>query len=107
MDSLGICTVLEGCRQLTKVAFNQLDMAVSVFERMARQTTQLQVWPLVRLAFEFPRLSWHPRLLLRRFAASRMCLGFEVVAQTFDRGKSGFAGVHAMSASSHVGLGIQ
>lgn len=43
MDSLGICTVLEGCRQLTKVAFNQLDLADSVFERMSRQTTQLQV----------------------------------------------------------------
>ena len=43
MDSLGISTVLEGCRQLTKIAFNQLDMADSVFERMARQTTQLQV----------------------------------------------------------------
>ena len=43
MDSLGICTVLEGCRQLTKIAFNQLNMADSVFERMARQTTQLQV----------------------------------------------------------------
>lgn len=43
MDSLGICTVLEGCRHLTKIAFNQLDMAGSVFERMARQTTQLQV----------------------------------------------------------------
>ena len=43
MDSLGICTVLEGCCQLTKIAFNQLDMADSVFERMARQTTQLQV----------------------------------------------------------------
>ncbi|KAL3147012.1 hypothetical protein ABBQ38_014978 [Trebouxia sp. C0009 RCD-2024] len=42
VDSLGICTVLEGCRQLTKIAFNQLDMADSVFERMARQTTQLQ-----------------------------------------------------------------
>lgn len=47
VDSLGICTVLEGCRQLTKIAFNQLDMADSVFERMARQTTQLQVWSLV------------------------------------------------------------
>ena len=43
VDSLGICTVLEGCRKLTKIAFNQLDMADSVFERMARQTTQLQV----------------------------------------------------------------
>ncbi len=43
MDSLGISTVLEGCRQLTKVAFTQLDIAESVFERMARQTTQLQV----------------------------------------------------------------
>ena len=43
VDSLGICTVLEGCRQLTKIAFNQLDMADCVFERMARQTTQLQV----------------------------------------------------------------
>ena len=43
VDSLGVCTVVEGCRQLTKVAFTQLDMADSVFERMARQTTQLQV----------------------------------------------------------------
>lgn len=43
VDSLGINTVLEGCRQLTKIAFNQLDIADSVFERMARQTTQLQV----------------------------------------------------------------
>lgn len=46
VDSLGICTVLEGCRQLTKIAFNQLDMADSVFDRMARQTKQLQVWEL-------------------------------------------------------------
>ena len=44
VDSLGISTVLEGCRQLTKVAFTQLDIAESVFDRMARQTTQLQVW---------------------------------------------------------------
>lgn len=47
MDSLGISTVLEGCRQLTKVAFTQLDIAESVFERMARQTTQfagMRVW---------------------------------------------------------------
>ena len=43
VDSLGISTVLEGCRQLTKVAFTQLDIAESVFERMARQTSQLQV----------------------------------------------------------------
>lgn len=43
VDSLGISTVLEGCRQLTKVAFTQLDIAEGVFERMARQTTQLQV----------------------------------------------------------------
>ena len=43
VDSLGILTVLEGCRQLTKIAFNQLDIADSVFERMACQTTHLQV----------------------------------------------------------------
>lgn len=48
VDSLGICTVLEGCRQLTKIAFNQLDMADSVFERMARQTKQLQVGHLYK-----------------------------------------------------------
>ena len=43
VDSLGISTVLEGCRQLTKVAFNQINLAESVFEHMGRKTKELQV----------------------------------------------------------------
>ena len=43
VDSLGISTVLEGCRQLTKVAFNQINMAQTVFEHMAQKSTELQV----------------------------------------------------------------
>ena len=43
MDSLGISTVLEGCRQLTKVAFNQINIAQTVFEHMAQKSTELQV----------------------------------------------------------------
>ena len=65
VDSLGICTVLEGCRQLTKIAFNQLDMADSVFERMARQTTQLQVRLL---------LSGFTRDLLPSLSSMHCCL---------------------------------
>lgn len=43
VDSLGISTVLEGCRRLTKVAFNQVNIAESVFEHMAHKTAELQV----------------------------------------------------------------
>lgn len=43
VDSLGISTVLEGCRQLTNVAFKQINIAESVFEHMAHKTTELQV----------------------------------------------------------------
>lgn len=45
MDSLGISTVLEGCRQLTKVAFNQINIAQTVYEHMAQKSTELQVSP--------------------------------------------------------------
>lgn len=86
VDSLGICTVLEGCRQLTKIAFNQLDMADSVFERMARQTTQLQVWSLVCRVFWSLLASGYRGLAIWCSAGRgdpfvcRVCLGLTALA---------------------------
>lgn len=63
VDSLGISTVLEGCRQLTKVAFTQLDIAETVFERMASRTTQLQVCVLLHYGI---MALWHCGIKVKR-----------------------------------------
>ena len=72
MDSLGISTVLEGCRHLTKITFTQLDIAETVFERMASRTTQLQV--CVVLYYSIMAFEYHGHYDLDNTAASMYCI---------------------------------